>query len=146
MLFQIERIEFEELCAFLRLQTEDSFPDLKDEDRLKMLAEKWSKNADFSTCRNNERHLVGMIAFYANKKGFDFAYIPHVYVSPDYRHLGLFAKMLHIIVSYVKKKGFAKIKLEVDNDNVIAKTAYLRQGFVEDTTTSKKTTYMILYI
>ena len=143
MIFQIERLGFEELIAFLRLQAEDSFPDLKDEDRLKMLAEKWSKKAEFSTCRNNERQLVGMIAFYANEKGVDFAYIPHVYVSPDYRHQGLFAKMFHMIVSYVKKKGFAKIKLEVDNDNVLAKTAYLRQDFVEDTTTSKKTTYMI---
>jgi ribosomal protein S18 acetylase RimI-like enzyme len=84
-----------------------------------------------------------MIAFYANGQGAEFAYIPHVYVSPKYRHMGLFARMLQMIETYVKQKGFAKIKLEVDNDNVIAKNAYLRQGFVEDAIAHERTVYMV---
>lgn len=143
MTFQIEQLGLEELSAFLRLQAEDSFPDLKDEERLKMLAEKWSKNAECSTCRDDDGQLVGMIAFYANGQGADFAYIPHVYVSPDYRHQGLFAKMLRMMETYVKRKGFAKIKLEVNNDNLIAKNSYLRQGFVEGVIAHERTVYMI---
>ena len=143
MTFQIERLGFEELCGYLRLQAEDSFPDLKDEKKLKMLAEKWSTNAECSTCRNDEGQLVGIIAFYANGQGADFAYIPHVYVSPEYRHKGQFAKLLQIMETYVKQKDFAKIRLEVNNDNVIAKNSYLRQGFVEDVIAGKNTVYMV---
>jgi ribosomal protein S18 acetylase RimI-like enzyme len=143
MTFQIERLGLEELSAFLRLQAEDSFPDLKNEERLKMLAEKWSNNAECSTCRNDEGQLIGMIAFYANGQGAEFAYIPHVYVSPKYRHQGLFAKMFQMMETYVKKKGFIKVKLEVDNDNVTAKNSYLRQGFVDDSMAHEKTVYMV---
>lgn len=143
MTFQIERLGFEELCAFLRFQAEDAFPDLKDEDRLKMLAEKWSKYAECSTCRDDDGQLVGMIAYYANGQGAEFAYIPHVYVTPDYRHRGIFAKMLRMMETYVKQKGFSEIKLEVNNDNVIAKNSYFRQGFVEDLIAHKRTLYMV---
>ena len=143
MTFQIEQLGFEELCAFLRLQAEDSFPDLKDEERLKMLAEKWSSKAECSTCRTDDGHLVGMIAFYTNGQGADFAYVPHVYVSPDYRHKGLFAKMFQMMETYVKQKGFCKIKLEVNKENTTAKNAYSRMEFVEDAIAHDKTIYMI---
>jgi ribosomal protein S18 acetylase RimI-like enzyme len=143
MTFQIEQLGLEELSAFLCLQAEDSFPDLKDEERLKMLAEKWSKYAECSTCRTDEGLLVGMIAFYANGQGTDFAYIPHVYVSLEYRQQGLFGKMLRMMEAYVKQKGYTEIKLEVNNDNVIAKNSYLRQGFVENMIASEETIYMI---
>lgn len=143
MTFQLERLKFDELCAFLRLQAEDTFPDLKNEERLKMLAEKWSKNAECSTCRGDGGDLIGMIAFYANGQGADFAYIPHVYVSPEFRSKGLFRQMLQIIETYVKQKGFTKVKLEVNNDNLIAKNAYLKQGFLEDTVASEGTIYMV---
>ena len=143
MTFQIERLGLEELSAFLRLQAEDSFPDLKNEERLKMLAEKWSNNAECSTCRNDEGQLIGMIAFYANGQGAEFAYIPHVYVSPDYRQQGLFAKMLQMMETYVKQSGFDKIKLEVNDNNAIAKKSYLRQGFIVDEKAYERTIYML---
>lgn len=143
MTFQIEQLGFVELITYLRFQAEDSFPDLKCENRLKMLAEKWSNSAFFSTCRDKEGALVGMIAFYANGKGADYAYIPHVYVSPDYRRKGLFARMFQMMETYVKQKGFAIIKLEVNIDNVKAKNSYLRQGFVEDVIAGQKTIYMV---
>ena len=143
MIFQIERIDFEELCAFLRLQAEDSFPDLKDEKRLKMLAEKWSTNAECSTCRNDEGQLVGMIAFYANGQGADFAYIPHVYVSSKYRKRGLFSQMFSIAEEYIRTKGYSKIKLEVHNHNTEAIRAYLNHSFMEYGEASDKSRYMI---
>ena len=129
MTFQIERLGLEELRTFLRLQAEDYFPDLKNEERLKMLAEKWSTNAECSTCRDNDGNLIGMIAFYANRQGADFAYIPHVYVSPDYRRRGLLSMMLHRLIPYVKEKGFPEIRLEVAKNNRIAQQSYLHNGF-----------------
>lgn len=129
MIFQIERLEFEELSVFLRLQAEDCFPNLKDEERLKILAEKWSSNAEWSTCRDDEGHLIGMIAFYANGQGADFAYIPHVYVSPMYRRKGIFSNMLEIIARHIKEKGFHEIRLEVDKQNKRAQYSYQSNGF-----------------
>lgn len=129
MTYQIERLKYKELSAFLRLQAEDSFPDLKNEERLEMLADKWSTNADSCTCRDDEGQLVGMIAFYANGQGSDFAYIPHVYVSPDYRQKRLFTRMLDIVANYVKEKGFHEIRLEVDKQNKCAQHSYRSNGF-----------------
>lgn len=129
MTFQIERLGLGELITFLRLQAEDAFPNLKDEERLQMLAEKWSNNAECATCRNDEGQLVGMIAFYANGKGVDFAYIPHVYVSPMYRRKGLFSNMLGFVVRHIKDKGFHEIRLEVDKQNKRAQHCYQCNGF-----------------
>ena len=129
MTFQIEKVDSDELRAFLRLQAEDSFPDLKDEDRLKMLAEKWANNAECATCRDNDGNWVGMIAFYANGQGADFAYIPHVYVLPEYRKKGLFTLMLDIVAKHVRAKGYTEIRLEVEKGNRIAQKTYLKNGF-----------------
>lgn len=129
MIFQIEQLGLEEMSVFLRMQAEDSFPDLKDEDRLKMLAEKWSNNAECSTCRDDNGNLIGMIAFYANGKGVDFAYIPHLYVSPMYRRKGVFSKMLEFVERYITEKGFHEIRLEVAKHNNRAQHSYQCNGF-----------------
>lgn len=126
----IEQLQLDELTAFLREQADDAFPDLKDEHRLNMLTEKWTNNAEFCTCRNEEGSLVGMIAFYANEEGADFAYIPHVYVSPNFRVKGMFKQMLRMVESSVRTRGFKEIRLEVHNDNKTAFRSYERTGFV----------------
>lgn len=133
MLFQIEQLDFDELCAFMRFQAEDAFPSLKDEGRLLSFATKLHAHAEFCVCRD-DRELVGLIAFYANGQGADFAYIPLVYVSPDYRKKGLFSRMLSIVEKHVKERSFSEIRVEVlkNNDNAIK--CYLNDGFevVED--------------
>jgi len=70
-----------------------------------------------------------MIAFYANRPEEAVVYIPHVYVSPLYRHQGLFTQMLKIAKEHVKQKGFITMRLEVNNNNMQAQNAYLRNGF-----------------
>jgi ribosomal protein S18 acetylase RimI-like enzyme len=126
----IEHLELDELRSFLREQADDAFPDLKDEQRLNMLAEKWSKNAGFCTCRNVEGGLVGMIAFYANGEGADFVYIPHIYVSPNFRGEGVFKQMLRVVENGVRTRGFKEIRLEVHTDNYVALKSYERTGFI----------------
>ena len=51
--------------------------------------------------------------------------------------------MLQKIEIYVKQKGFTKLKLEVNSENVTAKCSYLKQGFVEVAIASEKSVYMI---
>lgn len=131
MIIAIEQLQFSELIAFLRVQSDDAFPDLKDEERLNMLAEKWYKDAEFCTCRNDDDILIGMIAFYANQAESGFAYIPHVYVSETYRGKRVFSSLLLMVKDYVKSKGFHFIRLEVQNENIRALKAYQKNGFTE---------------
>ncbi len=125
---EIESIRLEELLNYMHFQADEAFPTLKNEARLLAFATKLYNNAGFCLCRD-EGKLIGMIAFYANGQGADFAYIPHVYVSPNFRKMGLFSRMLNTIEEYVRKKGFSEIRLEVENDNKDAQSAYLRNGF-----------------
>ena len=77
MNISIESLHLSELVAFLQIQADDCFPDLKDEERLNMLAEKWYNFAEFCTCREEDGHLVGMIVFYANQPENGIVYVPH---------------------------------------------------------------------
>ena len=138
---KIESISLEELLAYLRFQANEAFPSLKDNTKLLAFATKLHGNAEFCLCRD-EGKLVGMIAYYANGQGADFAYIPHVYVSPKYRNKGLFATMLNKAECNIKKKGFSEIRLEVEKDNVIAQSAYLRYGFTQYSIASPCSIYM----
>lgn len=125
----IEQLELDELRSFLREQADDAFPDLKDEQRLNMLAEKWFDKAEFCTCRNAEGGLIGMIAFYANRPVEAVAYIPHVYVNRECRGKKIFTIMLRAIEEYVKNKGFGIMRLEVQKSNETAQRTYLHYGF-----------------
>jgi ribosomal protein S18 acetylase RimI-like enzyme len=125
---QLEQISLEELTAYMRFQADESFPSLKAENKLQTFASKLHDNADFCVSRDNGE-MVGMIAYYANGQGADFAYIPHVYVSPEYRKMKLFATMLNRVELDVRQKGFTEIRLEVSKDNTIAQSAYSRNGF-----------------
>lgn len=143
--YQIAPIGYDEFLAFMRQQADDTFPSLKDEERLISFTTKLHENAEFCLCRD-EGDLVGMIAFYANGKRANFAYMPHVYVSPSYRVKGLFSKMLSIVEDYVRTKGFTEIRLEVDNNNYSAKSAYLRNGFVQGKVASPNSVYLVKFV
>ena len=139
---KIEPISLEELLNYMRFQANEAFPSLKDKTKLLAFATKLHENAEFCLCRD-EGKLVGMIAYYANGQGADFAYIPHVYVSPNYRKISLFSRMLNTIEEYVIKKGFSEIRLEVENDNWGAQSAYLKNGFLQKKIASPKSIYMV---
>jgi len=138
----IEHLQLSELVTSLREQADDAFPNLKDEQRLKILAEKWCMYAVFCTCRDEDGQLVGMIAFYANQPDTKIAYIPHIYVSKEFRCHGVFAQMLNRVIQYVKLQEFQQIKLEVSKDNMIAIRAYLKQGFKTCKGVIEKSIYM----
>ena len=124
-------------------QADDAFPDLKDETRLNMLAEKWHRSAEFCLCRVDNNKLVGMIAFYANQPLGNVVFIPHVYVNQEYRGKGLFASMLVKVKQCVSERGFRVIRLEVKKDNVRAQKAYQNNGFCADGSSKEGAIYMI---
>lgn len=142
MTITIEQLQLDELNAFLHIQAEDAFPDLKDEKRLKMLACKWHEFAEFCTFRDNDNRLAGMIAFYANQPKGGVAYISHVYVSKGYRGQGIFTKLIDTVVEFVKERDFCHIRLEVHKNNLIAQKAYQNYGFIPVGNASETSIYM----
>lgn len=142
MNISIEHLQLSELVKFLREQANDAFPGLKDEKRLNMLAEKWHKYAEFCTCRNETGQLVGMIAFYANQPSEGVVYIPHIYVSCEYRGRKVFTSMLRVIEKYVKDSEFRFIRLEVQKSNKNAQKAYSHYGFSYLGAASEESLYM----
>ena len=142
MTIAIEQLRIGELRSFLREQAYDAFPDLKDEERLNMLAEKWHSYAEFCTCRDDAHCLVGMIAFYANRPENGIVYIPHVYVKSKCRGKQLMTSMLDAIKEYANNKGFEYMRLEVQKDNKRAQKAYLYYGFDFEGEGSEKTVYL----
>lgn len=125
----IEHLSLLELKEFLREQSLDTFPDLKDEPLLNMLAEKWYAHAEFCTCREETGLLVGMVAFYANRPETQLAFTPHAYVSKNYRRKSLFTEMLNLVKRYIASKGFSSIRLEVKVDNHDALKTFKKNGF-----------------
>ena len=142
MIIAIERLSLQELKVFLREQADDAFPDLKDNERLNILAEKWHTYAEFCTCRNDNGHLLGMIAFYANQPEEGVVYLPHVYVRSDCRGQKIMTSMFQIIEKYAKEKDFESFRLEVSKNNEIAQKAYFHYGFSYSGEASAKSIYL----
>jgi ribosomal protein S18 acetylase RimI-like enzyme len=139
----IERLQLDELKAFLRIQADDTFPDLKEELRLNMLANKWHNQAEFCTCRDEDGLLIGMIAFYANQPYNEVAFIPHVYVASQHRCKGIFKQMLHKVEHIVRERGFSTVKLEVQKDNKNALRSYERTGFLFASVAGSDTVFLL---
>jgi len=139
--YEIEKIGYEDFISFMDKQANDTFPTLLDEKWRLTFSNKLYFNAEFCFCRDNNT-LVGVIAFYANRKDVDFAYIPHIYVSPEYRGQGVFSKMFQVVEKEIALRGFSGIKLQVDTTNIRGQHAYMKQGFVMGKAANLDSIYM----
>ncbi len=58
-----------------------------------------------------------------------YAYLGFMYVKPNFRGKGINRIILQGLVEWAKSRGITEIRLEVYNENNIAKAAYLKAGF-----------------
>ncbi len=58
-----------------------------------------------------------------------FAYLGFMFVKPEFRGKGINKMILAVLTNWAKSKGISEIRLEVYDDNFIAKKAYLKAGF-----------------
>ena len=138
---QIEKPVYTELLGYMHFQIEDAFPHLRGEERTISFTDKLYAHANFCFCRDEGR-IAGMIAYYANGKGADFAYISQVYVSPGYRRMGLCSRMLDLVTQDVRSKGFPEIRLEVYKNDNVARLCYTKNGFMAMDIVKPDTLYM----
>lgn len=58
-----------------------------------------------------------------------YAYLGFMYVKSEFRGQGINKKIINYLVEWTKSKNISEIRLEVYDENTIAKNAYLKIGF-----------------
>lgn len=58
-----------------------------------------------------------------------YVYLGFMYVKPNYRGRGINKMILDSLISWAKEKNIAEVRLEVYEENSIAKKAYAKAGF-----------------
>jgi len=68
-----------------------------------------------------------------------FAYLGFMYVRPAFRGKGINHSLLEALISWAKAKGISEIRLDVYDENIVAKNAYLKAGFKPIMLTMRRT-------
>lgn len=63
------------------------------------------------------------------QKYAEYAYLGFMYVKPTFRGQGINQKILHGLMEWAKSKNVTEVRLEVYENNTIAKNSYLKAGF-----------------
>ncbi|MCL9807640.1 GNAT family N-acetyltransferase [Flavobacterium amniphilum] len=64
-----------------------------------------------------------------HQKYSEYAYLGFMYVKPEFRGQGINQKILQHLIAWSKEQNLTEVRLEVYDENVIAKNAYLKAGF-----------------
>ena len=62
------------------------------------------------------------------QKYAEYAYLGFMYVKPAYRGQGISQRILHGLMNWAKDQNLTEVRLEVYDENTIAKNAYLKAG------------------
>jgi len=63
------------------------------------------------------------------QKHTEYAYLGFMYVKPAFRGQGINKKILHGLIDWAKSQNLTEVRLEVYDENTIAKNSYLKAGF-----------------
>ncbi len=63
------------------------------------------------------------------QKFSEYAYLGFMFVKPEFRGQGINQKILHGLIDWAKGRNLTEVRLEVYDENIIAKKAYLKTGF-----------------
>ena len=81
---------------------------------------------------NNE--IVGsgyakILAAEPYQKYLEYAYLGFMYVKPSFRKQSINLKIINGLMNWAKSQNLTEVRLEVYDENTIAKNAYLKAGF-----------------
>ncbi|MFZ1527720.1 MAG: GNAT family N-acetyltransferase [Ferruginibacter sp.] len=63
------------------------------------------------------------------QKYSEYAYLGFMYVKPAFRGQGINKKILQALIDWAKSRNLTEVRLDVYEENTIAKNAYLKAGF-----------------
>ena len=67
---------------------------------------------------------------YSHESGGKVLWLEELYIKPEYRSLGLGREYFAYIEDFARREGFARIRLEVEEENVRARALYARLGYL----------------
>jgi GNAT superfamily N-acetyltransferase len=59
----------------------------------------------------------------------EYAYLGFMYVKPTFRGQGINRKILRKLMDWAKNRNMTEVRLEVYDENTVAKNSYLKAGF-----------------
>ena len=95
-----------------------------------------SKNAELLVAViNNE--IVGsgyakVLSAKPYQKHTEYAYLGFMYVKPAFRGQGVNQKILNKLIDWARSRNLKEVRLEVYDENIIAKNSYLKAGFKQN--------------
>lgn len=95
-----------------------------------------SKNAELLVAViNNE--IVGsgyakVLSAKPYQKHTEYAYLGFMYVKPAFRGQGVNQKILNKLIDWARSLNLKEVRLEVYDENIIAKNSYLKAGFKQN--------------
>ena len=66
------------------------------------------------------------------QKHTEYAYLGFMYVKPAFRGQGINQKILNKLIDWARSRDLKEVRLEVYDENIIAKNSYLKAGFKQN--------------
>jgi ribosomal protein S18 acetylase RimI-like enzyme len=71
-----------------------------------------------------------LVPFWSNEFGGAMLYLDELWIAPEHRGRGLGRAAIDAVVAWAEAGGFARVALEVNDENQAARRLYARAGFV----------------
>lgn len=111
-------------------------PPLAQQIDLDKYADKLSIHSDtFEVWHHNS--LIALVAIYLNDFEKKAGFITMVLCLQEFQQKGIVSRLLTDALNEARKRGFSKITLEVDIDNLAAQNLYKKFGFTETSRNQK---------
>ncbi len=88
-------------------------------------------NDDSNTQQKQQQKIVGTTAIRNLKQFESTCELKRMYVSSDFRQLGLGQELLNIAIDFARKVGYSRMVLDSSKMLYAARALYLKNGFVD---------------
>lgn len=127
--YTLNKVNLLQISTHLQRCSPTFIPELSTYVDIPIYAEKIFKHAvTFEAWSCNE--LIGLLACYLNNFQDKEAFITNISVIEEYHRKGVASKLLDMVMKEARKKGFIKIILNVEEDNLNVISFYLINGFI----------------
>ena len=118
VMLQNNQLYKDKLYQYLTAVDKDFNPVLSSKIDLKQYTERIVEKAKICCALSDEDNIIGVVAFYANDFEKQYAYIPLVSVSAEYRRQGIARKLMEEVLSFIKSLNVT-LNLAMDEQFII---------------------------
>lgn len=128
-MLQNNQLYKDKLYQYLTAVDKDFNPVLSSKIDLKQYTERIVEKAKICCALSDEDNIIGVVAFYANDFEKQYAYIPLVSVSAEYRRQGIARKLMEEVLSFIKSLNEKILVAGIHTYNQNACELYVKLGF-----------------